>query len=269
MSAFTPPLSLRLNGGLRGEPFTVPLAPLETVLEVRPELAYDLELGGPHYRYAPHPLPERGLVGVLVHANAIPDFGRTYPHRPDLDLVVVIDWLGDNLLDLGRLEWRLRAAFGEPFDVAEYSVATLPRPGDPSHSSEVHWVQFAAAAGRRAVPLPDTPNLACTLEFELPEQDEFAARTAIIGLSDTSATSPRVNAVPAGDARIRLTVSFESPSLLELGRYADAVDMALGRGGTVRGYSVYGDLQRDGTPLSLHHSVASHAVPGWRISAPG
>lgn len=265
VTAFAPPLSLRLNGGLRGEAYALPLAPVEDLLGVQLALKHDLELGGAHHVYTPDPIPDAGLVGVLVCANDTTHGASTYAARPDLGTALTLDWSGFNLLDLGRLEWRLRAAYGDLFDVAEYSVVTLPA-SDPSLPSEVHWVQFASVEGHRGRPFADTPILACLLDFELPASSEARARATLAGMDgDTAAVIRTVEASPFDAAAIRLSVNFDTPSLLELGRYAQAVELVLGGSVRVSSYRVSGDLQREGNPIRIERSFVSpaDALPGW------
>ena len=271
MPAFSPPLSLRLNGGLRTEPFVLPLAPVETLLGVQLALKDDLELGGAHYAYAPVPTPASGLVDVLICANDPANPSSTYAARPDLRTALVIDWFGHNLLDLGRLEWQLRAAYGDLFDVAEYSIATLPPADGTPSSSEVHWVQHESADRHRGTPLAGTPMLACTLDFEFPAGCEGLARATLDSLNDdTVAQIRQIQAIALGDARVRLVVSFDTPSLLELGRYAQAVELACGDTARVLAYAVSGDLQRDGHLLRVERRFASRleALPDWLAAAP-
>lgn len=267
-SAFTPPLANRLYGGLRGEFFTFPIEILEGVLGVSLKLEDDLELGGGYYGYEPYPLPDFGLTGVRLHINDIPDFGLTNETRPDLTMVLLIEYHCNNLLDLGRLEWRLRAVYGDLFDVSDYCIHTLPPPENPSHLIDVHCVQFAAATGRRGVPQTDTPFLACRLDFELAEGDEAALRATISSLDDTVAILRRVESIPSDDALIRLIVEFDSPSLLELGRYAQAIEVVFGDAVRILGYSVYGDLQRDGRVLCIEQAFTSRddSLPFWDLA---
>jgi hypothetical protein len=264
MPIFAPPLSFRLNGGLKRE---LPLAPLEDVFGVHLEVKDDFERGGAYHRYAPHPIPVSGLVDVLVHSNEIPN-GWTYVTRRDLEVVVIADWFNTNALDLGRLEWRLRAAYGDLFDVVAYSVVTLTPPGEPFRQPRSHWVEFAASPGHRTVPLANTPLLACTLDVEVPGHREDAARMAIAELTDSVAVPHRVDAAPAGGARSRLTLRFDSPSLLELGRYAEAIALTAGDETRFIGYSVHGDMLRDGQHLHVEHAFPSNesAYPAWRVA---
>jgi hypothetical protein len=257
MPAFRSPLSMRLNGGLRAAPFTLPLQPIEAQLGIKLKPRHDLEFGGAHYAYTPYPIPEVGLVGVLVHPNEIPGLGSTYAARPDLDVTVSIDWFGSNWLDLGRLEWQLRMAYGDLFDVAEYSVVSLPPPNDPSFSSQVHWVQFAAAAGLRGVPLGNTPNLVCSIDFELAESDKKSLEATIAGLNDSAAVLRSIDSTPTSGTRLRQTVRFDSPSMLELGRYAQLIDLAFGNAVRLLGFSACGDLLRDGTNRCVESSLTS------------
>ena len=265
VTAFAPPLSLRLNGGLRGKAFALPLAPVEALLGVQLALKHDLELGGVHYIYTPDPVPVAGLVGVLACANDASHSASTYAARPDLRTALTIEWFGFNLLDLGRLEWQLRGAYGDLFDVAEYSIVTRPD-SDTSLPSEVHWVQFASVDGYRGRPFADTPILACLLDFELPASIEARVRATLISLNDdTAAVLRAVEATPLGDAAVRLTVNFDTPSLLELGRYAQAVEQEHGRAVLVSSYTVSGGLQRGGHTMRIERSFVSreNALPSW------
>lgn len=260
---------MRLKGGLRVNVFNLPITILEQVLGVRLELEDDLELGGAYYSYAPYPLSRYGLEGVRLHFNDVPDFGLTYDSRPDLIMMLSIEFCSNNLLDLGRLEWRLRAAYGDLFDVVAYSVRTQSPPDDPSGSIGGHWVQFAAAASRRGVPLGDTPVLACSVDFELAEGAEASVLAAVAGLNDSAAVLTSTDSHSVGERRVRLSVRFDSPSLLELGRYAQLVDLAFGNAVRVLGYLVCGDLQRDGKLLRIERDFTSQAdsLPFWDASA--
>ncbi|MFB9240307.1 hypothetical protein IV454_24010 [Massilia antarctica] len=271
MPAFPPPLSLRLNGGLRTEPFVLPLTPVETLLGVQLAPEDDLELGGAHYAYATVPTPARGLVDVLICANDPASPSSTYAARPDLLTALVIGWFGHNLLDLGRLEWQLRAAYGDLFDVAEYSIVTLPPADGAPSASEVHWVQHERTERHRGTPLAGTPTLACTLDVAFPAGCEGLARSTLDSLhDDTAAQIRQIQASALGDARTRLALSFDSPSLLDLGRYAQALELACGDSARVLAYAVSGDLQRDGHCLRVERRFASRleTLPDWLAAAP-
>jgi hypothetical protein len=83
---------------------------------------------------------------------------------------------------------------------------------------------------------------------------------------DTAAVLRTVEAAALGDAVVRLSVNFDTPSLLELGRYAQAVERMSGRTARVSGYTVSGDMQRDGHPMRIERSFVSreNALPCWR-----
>jgi hypothetical protein len=268
MPAFSAPLCIRLHGGLRGDPYSLPLTPLEDIFGIELKLGDDNDLGGVHYRYSPQPPPEFGPVTILVHPNEISDTEATYPERPDLGTVLRVDLFGATFLDPGRLEWSLRSAYGDLFDVCEYSAFSLPRSDAPGLPVKAHWVEFAAFPGHRSVPLADTPPLACTLDVEVPVHREDAARTGIAELTDSVAVLRRIDAAPAGEPSTRLRLRFDSPSLLELGRYAEAIAATAGNETRFIGYSVHGDLQRNGQYLHVEHAFSSneHAQPTWRVA---
>ena len=265
MPTFAPPLSFRLNGGLRPG---APAEPLAQLLGVEFATKDDYDRGGAYSAYAPQPSPDRGLIGVIVHSNAVPR-GLTDPTRPDLDQIVSIDWYGENLLDLGRLDWRLHAGLGDLFDVTAYSIVTLTPRGEPYRTPQSHWVEFIATPGGRSQPEADAPPLACRLEFELPEACEAAARAVVTDLSDSSAVLRSLTAAHADARRRRLTLQFNSPSLLDLGRYAEAIAVATRNAARVTGYAVRGDLQRDGRSAEVSQVFASKAAakPAWRGAA--
>ena len=248
ISAFSSHLSMSLHGGLRVSPFALPRAVLDEAFGCHLDLADDLELGGVYYCHEPYPLPQAGLVGVRLHANAIEGLGATDSERPDLITVLNVEVYSTNLLDLGRLEWQLRAAFGDLFDVSEYVITARP-PISAAQPVEVHWVRFAAARQRRGLPIADTPVLHCSLGLELSRSDQAALRAAIESLSvDSAAVLRNFETTQVDDDPIRLTLSFDSPSLLELGRYAQAVELGLGASVRVLGYAVSGDLLRTEVP---------------------
>ena len=260
ISAFSSHLSMRLHGGLRVSQFALPRAVLDEAFGCHLDLADDLELGGVHYRYQPYPLPQAGLVGVRLHANAIEGLGATESERPDLITVLSVDVYSTNLLDLGRLEWRLRAAFGDLFDVSEYVITARP-PLSAAQPVEVHWVRFAAARQGRGLPIADTPLLHCSLGLELSCSDQAALRVAIESLSaDSAAVLQNFETTRGDDDHSRLTLIFDSPSLLELGRYAQAVELSLGAPVRVLGYAVSGDLLRTGVPGRIERCFAPRAT---------
>jgi hypothetical protein len=265
---FSPPLLLRLNGGLRDAPLDDPHAPLETVLGVQMKMRDDQELGGTYYSYTPQPTPASGLIDALVHDNEVYGRGPTSPSRPDLESIVRVDWYGTNLLDLGRLEWDLRAAYGDLFDVLDYAVLSLPRPDDPTHAIDIHRVEFAASPGHNAVPLPDAPALACCVEVELAADEERVARAVLESPIESSASAFTVRVHRVGDARARLTLEFTSPSLLDPGRFVRALEVSC-RTLKVIGYSAEGDLQRDGKTVRIGQQLADGegTLPAWRSAA--
>jgi hypothetical protein len=266
MSLFHPPFAMRLVGGLRAPPFNLPLQPIDALLGVKLELKDDLELGGAYYAYAQSPILDAGLSGVLVQSNEVPGTGLTYQSRPDLSVIVYVDWLGNNLLDLGRLEWQLRKAYGDLYDVAEYSVVSSPLTENPLWPREVHWVQFAAAVGHRGIPSTGTPNQACSVEFELAKGDELSVLKAVTELDDSPALIRSADSFPTSDTHLRLTLLFDSPSLLELGRYIQVIESVFGDRVDVLSYRVIGDLLRDGSAVTLERTFTSaqEVLPGWR-----
>jgi hypothetical protein len=254
-------LSMRLNGGLRQGSMLSAAAVLQSELGVPLELELDEELGGRHYRYAPHPLPSCGVAGVSVHANAIPEGGFRYRHRPDLQLVVLVDLFGSNLLDPGRLDRLLRDAFGDRFDVAEYSIAALPTSGEPLGTTPVHYVEFEA--GERAV--ADTPRQSCKLEIALSGSAELIARAQIASLRP-SLGDAELRLGPLSGGMSLLTVEYESPSLLGLGACVQQLEQACGAAVHVRRYRARGDLLRDGRSLTVEQSfdASADAIPCWK-----
>jgi hypothetical protein len=257
------PLCIRLRGGLRADPYELPLKPLEALFGIKLRLSDDYDYGGVHYRYSPEPVPDVGPVTILVHPNAVSDDELTYPTRPDLDTALRVDLFGATLLDPGRLEWSLRGSYGDLYDVAEYSAFSL-RPSEGS-SPNAHWVEFAGVPGGRGVPLPDTPVLACGLDAEVPASRAEAVRGAVAGLTDAAAVLKSADLAPGGSGT-RLALRFETPSLLELGRYAEVIVLAGGDETRLIGYSVEGDVQRDGRRQRVQHVFegAEGTRPVWR-----
>ena len=259
--------SMRLNAGFRADAFATANAVLERELNIQLTLNLDTELGDRHYSYAPHPLPQRGVAGVNVHINDAADPRAGYMHRPDLTLVILIDLFGDNLLDLGRLDHVLRRQYEVLFDVAEYSVVTLPSSHHPTRSPDVHFVQFAAGG----VPLTDAPTLASTLELELPLSEEGAVRACLAAVDATHvAMTTAIHSTPVEDAMSRLTFEFDSPSLLALGACVQEIEDHIAGTVIVRRYGVRGDLLRNGESIEIERRFASaaDAAPSWRVPAP-
>ena len=143
------------------------------------------------------------------------------------------------MLALGRLDAQLEQAYPDLYDVAEYSVASLPPPGSLA-APQVHWVAFEAAPPGRGTPLPDVPSLAGHMEFELEAVEPAAVLARLAGLSQAAHT------VTPGGVRTRLTLQFKTRSLLDLGRWAHAAESTPDGGVTVLGYEVSGDLLHDG-----------------------
>jgi hypothetical protein len=251
MGTFAPPFSMRLLGGFRANAFDLPLEPLERIINVRLELADDLELGGAYYSYAPYPPPETGLAGVRLHVNEIRGLGMTNAARPDLLCLLLIELGGDDLLALGRLDCGLEAAYGEVYGVAEYSLAGLGPPGDPASAPQIHWVQFEASLLTPARPRPDTPALDCLMEFKLGMADPQPVMERLAAISEPAQGMRRIDLRrPDG----HLTLQFDSRSLLALGRCAEAVESAAGGASKVLGYQVTGDLLRNGSLDSIEHT---------------
>jgi hypothetical protein len=246
MTAFAPPFSMRLLAGLKANALAVSIEPLERIVGVHLDLADDLELGGAFYSYAPYPLPEAGVVGVRLHLNEIPGLGLINAERPDLQSLLSIEWFGSDVVDLGRLDWQLRQVFDDLYAVAEYTVASDSPAGKASGPPLVHWVQFEASLPRQESALVDTPTLDCGMEFELDETRSEAALEGLAGISDAAQGMRRVDVHQPG-GRPRLTLQFDSRSLLALGRCAEVVDSATGGASRVLGYRVSGDLLRNGS----------------------
>lgn len=266
MHAFTPPFSMSLHAGFRADASRLSVEPLTEVLGVRLELEDDLELGGAYYSYAPYPLPDSGLTGVRLRVNEIPGLGRTYDARPDLLSVLSIELCNSNLLDLGRLELQLRKAYGDLFDVAEYVVVSAPPADNPSFSPKVHSVQFEASARGRGTPIGEPPILNCSMELDLADDDQALARDTIAGMTNSAEVLRGVNSIRIGHGRARLTLQFDLPSLLELGAYAQAVESAACSTVKTLGYSIFGDLCRDGRMVRIERAFSSpaEALPSWR-----
>ncbi len=261
--SLTVPLCIRLRGGLRADPYELSLEPIERLFGIKLRLSDDNDYGGVYYRYAPEPVPEVGPVTILVHPNAISDDDLTYPTRPELGTALRVDLFGATFLDPGRLEWSLRAAYGDMFDVCEYSAFSLLTSEGSSPSA--HWVEFAGASGARGAPLPDTPILACTLETEVPASRAEAVRKDVAQLTDAAGALTSINEA-SGGTETRLALAFETPSLLELGRYAEVIARTAGEQARFIGYSVEGDLQRDGRLQRIAHRFGptDGTGPAWR-----
>ena len=259
------PLYMSLISGLRVDVFDFPIEIIEQALGIELELMDDLELGGANYSYAPYPLPQFGLLNVRLHDNDVPDLGLTIEDRPDLVTWMSIQFSSSNLLDLGRLEWRIRAALGDLFDVVEYSFQTLPPAKDPSQTVSLHRVTFEAVQHRRSVPVRDATNLDCKIDFELAEGDQASLQATISGLVDSGAVMQSFDLTPTSNNHLRQTFCFHSPSILDLGRYAQAVSLTFGDRVKILGYSVCGDLQHDGKMLRIEHTFgsAADAIPFW------
>lgn len=266
MRTFPPPFSMSLHAGLRADVSSLPIRLFEDVLCVRLESEDDLELGGAYYSYAPYPLPDSGLAGVRLHLNNIPGLGLTYKTRPDLLFVLSIELRSSNLLDLGRLAWQLRKAYGDLFDVADYAVMSTPPPDNLSVAPEVHYVQFEPSAGGPGAPLGDPSTLHCSIEFGVAaEHDQAPVRGVITAMRGSSELLRDVTSFQVEHSNEHLSIQFDSTSLLELGMCAQAVESVPGIGLRVLRYTVSGDLLRDGSMVRVERSFASltEALPGW------
>jgi hypothetical protein len=85
------------------------------------------------------------------------------------------------------------------------------------------------------------------MEFELDEADPQPVLERLVGLANVVPGVRRVDSRQPG-GRPRLTLQFDSRSLLALGRCAEVVDSAAGGASRVLGYRVSGDLLRTGSP---------------------
>jgi hypothetical protein len=87
----------------------------------------------------------------------------------------------------------------------------------------------------------------------------------LMALNEAPAAVLRRVAVERADGdRLRLRATFETPSLLELGRYAQAAEDSFGDAVGVVGYRALGDLLGDGTTARIEHGLAGRTPPAWR-----
>jgi hypothetical protein len=268
---FEPPFLLRLVAGIRHGSLARARSGLERVLGVRLKLGHDLDLGDAHYAYDPRPVPPRGLVGALVQVNDIPAHGLSYVDHPDADSILATDWIGDNLLDLGRLHDALRRGFGRNYMAIEYSAVKLPPSNENRAANEIHCVRFAVTDNEFCPPLHKAPVQGCTLEFIVapPDRQEVEARLANpdrwLGMSsgvvwDWQADGPLT----------RLRATFLSPSLMELGCCGRVVEARSNGAASAAGYQIQGDLLRDGTEICIKHTLSSaeRRWPAWQSQGP-
>lgn len=263
-----PPICMSIVGGFRVDPFLgVSKRPLERFLHARLRLRDADELGCV-YAYpgiVRPPVPVRGLVQAYLRANDA-GLGATVPHRPDLIAVLELAWAGDELLDLGDVEWCLRRAYGSLFDVAEYQVTEWSEPRGPRRAPWMHRVEVTAAGGQpRGTPAPESPRVDCELDVLI---EPSAAETAVAALRASAARALHaidVTATPLGDD-VRLAARWESRSVLELGLHFREVSASVGRRVRVLRHRITGDLLGDGGRTTVERDPASRAGPAaWHV----
>ncbi len=244
LSDFDLPLAVRLLGGFREPMDRLPLRPLGRLLGVRLNPLRD-ERTGEALGHQPEP-PETGTASILLEPNEAPDGSLGDPARPDLESLLRIDLRGASFLDPGRLDWSLRARYGDLFDIREYAVFSQLHADTPAH-----WVAFSRSPGNAAAPAAGSPELACTLRLDLPSRRAEAASAALA--SEDGADLRLERQVAA--RRTRLTLTFDTRSLLTLGRLAEIARLAAGRTARVLGYTIDGDLTRNGRPTRVGHTL--------------
>ena len=203
-----------------------------------------------------------------MQANDVPGHGLTYADHQDLQLIVMVDWIGDDLLDLGLLHDALHTAFWRNYAAIEYSAMKLPPPNENRAASQIHCVRFAISDNDFCPPLHKAPVLNCALDFLVALQDTPEVQARLAGSGRWLRMSLRVAWDWQADrAQTRLRAKFASPSLLALGRCRQAVEARTNGAARVAGYNIRGDLLRDGTETCIAHvlSAAERRSPAWRF----
>jgi hypothetical protein len=230
------------------------------------------EDGGVYYAYEPNPAPQDGIGGAHVYEEAAPQF------------TAEIDLVGRNLLLLGRTAIALAEAGasvsryvvaprspGAGGDLWRAHVLDLPPGHRPSADVRYRGPLAATARGRPA------PVLSCLLVLAVQADGTASAAAAaarLFGLELEQGYDPDVidsYGAVAGDAAVAvdsgrtiwgelfsgrdtaavLRLAWQTPSLLDLGAVAMAVERNLGLATAVLAYRAVGDLVRDGVPRVL------------------
>jgi len=195
---------------------------LEDELGVALDPGDDLELGS-HARFAPDPLPDRGVVHVLAQDNRGDDAPE--PARSDCGAVAKIDVAGD-VLELGRLADRLARAGGDAVKLLAWGfhepvlgddVVLAARggfePGDPGRPVWLADIEPGAAGGAAAPGGPWLCQLAAGMGAVELEQARTIAHALLGGAwtDDVELHGPESRLRAPGPGRLGATLCANQP----------------------------------------------------------